>query len=154
MVADLNKLVARKKKSGEAIQTKADLLASTAKAGAKGAKGAKGKGAAGGEIESGEPMGGGTDITTQMTMGNMMSTGRKAMSESEKSIARSARVVEDTIAVANQTAAMLGEQTHQMEKIANDLDEITFNLKKAQKLLTDITRYACCVACAGMRDDT
>ena len=53
---------------------------------------------------------------------------------------RSNRVVEDTIAVGQQTAAMLGEQTHQMEKIVNDLDEIHFSMKKAQKLIRDITR--------------
>ncbi len=152
MVAQLNKLVAQKKKRGEDLQNKADLLAAGPKPGkgAKGAKGGKGGAAGGDGVEmAGGPVGAGTDITSQMTTQQLVSTGRKTMSETEKSIQRSARVVEDTIAIGQQTAAMLSEQTHQMEKIMNDLDEITFSMKKAQKLLRDITRCArnhrCCV---------
>lgn len=62
------------------------------------------------------------------------------MSETEKSVARSARVVEETIAIGTSTAAMLGEQTHQMEKVVNDLDEMHFSMVKAKKLLRDITK--------------
>lgn len=39
-----------------------------------------------------------------------------------------------------QTAATLNDQTKQMEGILNDLDDITFNMKKAQKVIGDITR--------------
>jgi hypothetical protein len=107
-----------------------------------GGKGKKGKGKAGGGggEEPGAALGSGQDITSQMSTQQLMSTGRKTMSETEKSIQRSARVVEDTIAIGQQTAAMLAEQTHQMEKIVNDLDEIQFSMKKAKKLIGDITR--------------
>jgi Snare region anchored in the vesicle membrane C-terminus len=112
-------------------------------AGGKGKKGKGGKGGKGGGEGGGEgadPNGTGQDITEQMTTQQLISTGRKTMSETEKSIQRSARVVEDTIAIGQQTAAMLGEQTHQMEKVVNDLDEIHFSMKKAKKLIGDITR--------------
>jgi novel plant SNARE len=109
-------------------------------AGGKGKKGKGGKGGGEGGGEGGDPNGAGQDITEQMTTQQLISTGRKTMSETEKSIQRSARVVEDTIAIGQQTAAMLGEQTHQMEKVVNDLDEIQFSMKKAKKLIGDITR--------------
>ena len=116
--------------------------AKEAAGGGAGKKKGKGK-ASSGEGEGGVAMGeigAGQDITSQMTTQQLMNTGRRTMSETEKSIQRSARVVEDTIAIGQQTAAMLSEQTHQMEKIVNDLDEIQFSMKKAKKLLTDITR--------------
>jgi SNARE protein len=148
MVGQLNKLVQQKKKRGDELQNKAELLAAAAASGAAGGK--KGKGGKGGggapgegggmEMTASGAVGGGTDITSQMSTQQLMNTGRKTMTETEKSILRSARVVEDTIAIGQQTAAMLGEQTHQMEKIMNDLDEITFSMKKAQKLIRDITR--------------
>ena len=122
-----------------------DLMAAEAQnGGAAGGKGKKGKGkaGAGGDAE-GDPAaatGSGQDITNQMSTQQLIATGRKTMSETEKSIQRSARVVEDTIAIGQQTAAMLAEQTHQMEKIVNDLDEIQFSMKKAKKLIGDITR--------------
>jgi hypothetical protein len=146
MVGQLNKLVQQKKKRGEELQSKAELMASAAAnggGGGKKGKGAKGGGGGGEGTEmtaAGGAVGGGTDITSQMSTQQLISTGRKTMSETEKSILRSTRVVEDTIAIGQQTAAMLGEQTHQMEKIMNDLDEITFSMKKAQKLIGDITR--------------
>lgn len=167
MVVQLNKFVAQKKKRGEELQNKQargersaarwyvsltarcraqELMEATAAkdAAGGGATKKKGKGkAASGEGEGGVAMGemgAGQDITSQMTTQQLMNTGRRTMSETEKSIQRSARVVEDTIAIGQQTAAMLSEQTHQMEKIVNDLDEIQFSMKKAKKLLTDITR--------------
>ena len=121
-----------------------DLMAAeAASGGAAGGKGKKGKGkggSAGGEAGADTALGSGEDITNQMSTQQLMSTGRRTMSETEKSIQRSARVVEDTIAIGQQTAAMLSEQTHQMEKIVNDLDEIQFSMKKAKKLIGDITR--------------
>ena len=121
-----------------------DLMAQEAANGGGGGKGKKGKkGAAGAQDGSSNDLangGGGQDITDQMSTQQLMSSGRRTMSETEKSIQRSARVVEDTIAIGQQTAAMLSEQTKQMEKIVNDLDEIQFSMKKARKLIGDITR--------------
>ena len=37
-------------------------------------------------------------------------------------------------------AETLEDQTKQMERIAGDLDEIKFTLKKAEKVIRDITR--------------
>ena len=49
-------------------------------------------------------------------------------------------MVQETLAVGAATAATLHDQTKQMEKIVNDLDEIHFSMKKAGGLLRDITR--------------
>jgi hypothetical protein len=35
---------------------------------------------------------------------------------------------------------MLNDQTKQMEGILNDLDDITFNMQKAQKVIAQITK--------------
>ena len=45
-------------------------------------------------------------------------------------------------------AETLEGQTHQMEKIQGDLDEIKFTLKKAQKVIRDITRSMATDKCA------
>ena len=42
--------------------------------------------------------------------------------------------------VGTKVAETLESQTHQMEKIQGDLDEIKFTLKKAEKVIRDITR--------------
>jgi novel plant SNARE len=39
-----------------------------------------------------------------------------------------------------QTAATLGDQTNQMNKIVDDLNDIEFTMKKASKIIRDITR--------------
>ena len=53
---------------------------------------------------------------------------------------RSKRVVQETILVGSETAVRLKGQTEQMEKVVQDLDQIHFDLKKAGRLMRDITR--------------
>lgn len=50
--------------------------------------------------------------------------------------------------VGTKVAETLEGQTHQMEKIQGDLDEIKFTLKKAQKVIRDITRSMATDKCA------
>jgi hypothetical protein len=61
-------------------------------------------------------LGAGADITSQLTTQQLMSSGRRTMSETEKSVLRSARLVEDTASVGQQTAVMLTEQGAQIER--------------------------------------
>ena len=42
--------------------------------------------------------------------------------------------------IGTKVAETLEDQTKQMERIAGDLDEIKFTLKKAEKVIRDITR--------------
>lgn len=51
-----------------------------------------------------------------------------------------AQIVEDTIQIGTQTAETLHGQTKQMERVLNDLDEIHFTMKKASKVIRDLTR--------------
>ena len=53
---------------------------------------------------------------------------------------RSRAVVQETIDIGTETAGKLKVQTEQMEKVVRDLDDIHFNIKKAGRLMRDITR--------------
>ena len=46
----------------------------------------------------------------------------------------------DVYPAVGQAAASLVDQTKQMEGILDDLDDIQFNMKKAQKVIAEITR--------------
>ena len=46
----------------------------------------------------------------------------------------------DCVQIGTKVAETLEDQTKQMERIAGDLDEIKFTLKKAEKVIRDITR--------------
>mmetsp|Transcript_23071 Transcript_23071/g.64069 ORF Transcript_23071/g.64069 Transcript_23071/m.64069 type:complete len:266 (+) Transcript_23071:526-1323(+) len=70
----------------------------------------------------------------------LVQMGRKEIKEIDNSLANAQRVVQDTIEVGAKTAATLSDQTKQMETILNDLDDISFNMKKAQKVIGEITR--------------
>lgn len=70
----------------------------------------------------------------------LIEMGTKEIAETDRALERARQVVEDTIQIGAQTAATLNDQTKQMEGILNDLDDITFNMKKAQKVIGDITR--------------
>ena len=145
LVATLNKFVADKKKKTEALEAKkAELEAAVPAGGAKPKK--KGKKGEVGADDDGHSRGehlleeAGASRLATMDVQSLMASGRKTNTETEKSIQRSARVVEDTLEIGKQTAAMLAEQTKQLEKVVNDLDEIHFSMKKAKKLIGDITR--------------
>lgn len=75
-----------------------------------------------------------------MTTDQMMVKGRKDIEESEQVLIRSNRVVEETIQVATSTAVTLDSQTEQLERTLDNLDRIEFSLKKAKRVIRDITR--------------
>lgn len=76
----------------------------------------------------------------QMEAGDLITHGRNVLDETDKSLARSEAVVEETIQIGAQTAEALRGQTHQLERVVDDLDEIHFSLKKSMDVIGDITR--------------
>jgi len=66
--------------------------------------------------------------------------GRKKIKESDESLIRSEKLVAETIEIGTKTAAKLDDQTKQLERVVDDLDQIHFSMKKAQKIIRDITR--------------
>mmetsp|Transcript_39864 Transcript_39864/g.55386 ORF Transcript_39864/g.55386 Transcript_39864/m.55386 type:complete len:247 (+) Transcript_39864:129-869(+) len=70
----------------------------------------------------------------------LMQYGRSKIVATDESAQRSKQIVHETIQIGTETATQLHQQTEQMERIVQDLDDIHFNLKKAGKLLRDITR--------------
>lgn len=76
----------------------------------------------------------------QMEAGDLITHGRNVLDETDQSLARSEAVVEETIQIGTQTAEALRGQTHQLERVVDDLDEIHFSLKKSMNVIRDITR--------------
>lgn len=75
-----------------------------------------------------------------MSMQQLVSKGKKDIDETDKALARAERIVEDTKDVGKTVAATLSDQTKQLEKIVDDLNEIEFTMKKASKVIRDITK--------------
>lgn len=75
-----------------------------------------------------------------MNTGELMAVGRKEIAETDETLVRAQRIVANTIEVGTKTAETLQGQTQQMERVLDDLDEIKFTLKKASKVIRDITR--------------
>lgn len=69
-----------------------------------------------------------------------MEMGRRQVKETDQSLIRSERLVNDTIAIGAQTAETLQVQGRQLEKVADDLDEIHFSMRKARQVLRDMAR--------------
>ena len=66
--------------------------------------------------------------------------GRDKIKDTDAIIDRSKATVARTIELGTQTAEQLRNQTQQMEKVVDDLDEIHFSLKKSMKVIKDLTR--------------
>ena len=77
-----------------------------------------------------------------------MAQGRKEIAETDEALVRAKRIVANTIEVGTKTAETLQGQTQQMERVLDDLDEIKFSLKKASKVIRDITRSMATDKCA------
>jgi novel plant SNARE len=75
-----------------------------------------------------------------MNNAELMTAGRKQLSEVDSSLFRSERVINDTIAIGAQTAETLQVQGGQLAKVMDDLDEIHFTMKKARQVLRDMAR--------------
>ena len=69
-----------------------------------------------------------------------MEAGRRQIGETDASLVRAERLVNDTVAIGAQTAETLQLQGKQLEKVADDLDEIHFTMRKARQVLRDMAR--------------
>jgi SNARE protein len=76
----------------------------------------------------------------EMSTGDLIIKARKEIKESDESLIRSEKIVAQTIEVGTKTAETLHDQTKQLERVVDDLDQIHFSLKKASKVIRDITR--------------
>lgn len=75
-----------------------------------------------------------------MTNQEIIQTGHKRIKETDQVLDRAVRVVNDTEQIGMQAAQKLKAQTDQMGKIIDDLNEIDFTMKRASKVIRDITR--------------
>ena len=75
-----------------------------------------------------------------MDTSTLIVEGRKKMKESDESLIRSEKLVAETIDIGTKTAEKLHDQTKQLERVVDDLDQIHFSMKKASKVIRDITR--------------
>ncbi|KAH9532652.1 hypothetical protein CY35_18G010000 [Sphagnum magellanicum] len=79
-------------------------------------------------------------LASTMSNQELVQVGRKQMDQTDQTIERSKKVVEDTINIGAETALTLKGQTDQLGRITNDLDTIQFSIKKASKLVKEISR--------------
>ena len=75
-----------------------------------------------------------------MSTQELMEEGRSQMNETDEMLARSVRVLEDTIQIGTKTAETLHGQTEQIRRVHDDLDDMEFTLKRAGKLVKDLSR--------------
>mmetsp|Transcript_12347 Transcript_12347/g.21861 ORF Transcript_12347/g.21861 Transcript_12347/m.21861 type:complete len:288 (+) Transcript_12347:231-1094(+) len=85
----------------------------------------------------------------QMTTQQLMQRGRRDLADTDATLGRAERLVEDTLQVGTSAAVGLQDQTHQLNKIVDDLNDIEFNVKKASKVISDITRGLLTDKCIG-----
>lgn len=75
-----------------------------------------------------------------MTTQQLMDRGHKEIHETNAALDRSEKLVEDTMEIGATTASTLHDQTGQMNKIVDDLNEMEFTMKKASRVIRDISR--------------
>jgi novel plant SNARE len=75
-----------------------------------------------------------------MASTDLMELGRKQIKETDGALMRSERLVNHTIAIGGQTAETLQTQGKQLERVAADLDNIHFSMRKARQVLRDVAR--------------
>ncbi|MEW5303664.1 MAG: hypothetical protein WDW36_006335 [Sanguina aurantia] len=80
----------------------------------------------------------------------LMVRGRKDIAETDQALSRAKRLVADTLQIGAGTAATLGDQTKQLNKLVDDLNEIEMDMKKATKIIGDITRGLLTDKCIGV----
>ena len=81
-----------------------------------------------------------TKCSAALSTTELIVEGRKKIKESDESLIRSEKLVAETIDIGTKTAEKLHDQTKQLERVADDLDQIHFSLKKASRIIRDITR--------------
>lgn len=82
----------------------------------------------------------GPPTVESMSTTELMQMGRRDMKDTDTSLLRSERIVNDTIQIGVQTAETLDQQTKQLEKVTDDLEEIHFSMKKAKQVIRDMAR--------------
>jgi SNARE protein len=83
-----------------------------------------------------------------MTNQEIVARGRDQMDATDAELAIARRRVAATEETAVKTAAQLKKQTDQMQNVASDLNEIEFTMKRAGRVITDITRGLATDKCA------
>ena len=123
--------------SEPAVAGAADASAGGGSKFSKFSKGSKGGAAAAAQSEIVAP----GEIELQgMQTEELLVYGRDKIKDTDVIIDRSKATVARTIELGTQTAEQLRNQTQQMEKVVDDLDEIHFSLKKSMKVIKDLTR--------------
>ncbi|KMZ62410.1 putative plant snare [Zostera marina] len=98
-----------------------------------------------------EPIAGeNVQMASSMSNQQLMDTGKKTLDQTDQTIERSKLVVEQTIEVGAQTATTMKGQTEQMGRIVNELDTISFSIKKATQLVKEIGRQVATDKCIMM----
>ncbi|DBB15041.1 hypothetical protein WJX82_006539 [Trebouxia sp. C0006] len=115
LVQQLNEYIAKKKELGNDIAGRKELIGAAKR-------------------------GDGPKDYNNMDTTTLIVEGRKKIKESDESLIRSEKLVAETIEIGTKTAAKLDDQTKQLERVVDDLDQIHFSMKKAQKIIRDITR--------------
>lgn len=75
-----------------------------------------------------------------MTNREIVIHGKQQMDETDAELQRGKKIVTETEDVAVKTAAQLKNQTDQMGRVVDDLNEIEFSMQRASKVIRDITR--------------
>lgn len=75
-----------------------------------------------------------------MSMVRLIKKGHQEIDEIDSGLNRAERVALDTVDVGTQAASALNHQTEKLNQIVDDLHEMEFTMKKATKVLRDITR--------------
>ncbi|KAK9834785.1 hypothetical protein WJX74_010475 [Apatococcus lobatus] len=117
MVQELNTYIGLKKHRQDEIAAKAELIGTSGRKGALPEKSREDTGTV-----------------------ELMAQGKATIKDTDDALIRAQKIVEDTIQIGTQTAETLHGQTKQMERVLNDLDEIHFTMKKASKVIRDLTR--------------
>ncbi|GLT49093.1 hypothetical protein SLA2020_226740 [Shorea laevis] len=86
-------------------------------------------------------------LASSMTNQQLIDKGNQMMDETDQAIDRATKVVHETINVGTETAAALKAQTEQMSRIVNELDSIHFSIKKASKLVKELSRQVATDRC-------
>jgi SNARE protein len=134
-------LEGRKKQLDSSIKNRKELLASS------GSDAASGSGRAKAENEASSS---GQKQLQQMETQEVAEQGRKEMRQTESSIERSKKVVNDTIEIGQKTATTLREQTEQMQRIEEGIDQVRFDLHRARGMVRDISKSIAtdkCIMC-------
>ena len=142
LVAKLNALVILHKEKKRAHQQRKALLANTAAAPHTDAAGQTW-------------WGGGVDLRNEESVAKasnqqLINAGRQVYQDDIQRLQGMERLIHDTQQVGATTLVTLQDQTRQMERMVDDLDDIQFSLKRAKLIMRDIWKAAATDKCIMM----